>query len=71
MEAVDRSLLSKVLNRYNEEEQRAFFSGLTSSSQRARDKFNNMYRQKPFEDWTDTEKENTLGYMLGYNIIFD
>lgn len=35
----------------------------------ARHAFSKMYSAKPLSEWTDLDKQNTLGYMLGYNVI--
>jgi hypothetical protein len=68
MNMVERSKLREVLRKY-EGTHKEFFNSLALKHIAARIHFNKMYYNKPFEDWTQEDKENTLGWMLGYNVI--
>ena len=68
MSCVDRAKLSSLLNKWSGMEEDLYLM-LCKKSTMARKKFNAMYLRKPVEEWTQVERENTLGHMLGFNII--
>ena len=68
MRLINRVDLVKILELW-ENKHYHLFTMLATKNMTARHAFNKMYRAKPLSEWTDLDKQNTLGYMLGYNVI--
>lgn len=68
MRLVQRAKLVEVLTAWDGRHYQ-LFTMLAIKNKYARRSFNRMYNQKPFELWTEEDKQNTLGYMLGHNVI--
>lgn len=68
MRLIQRIEIVKMLSNWNTRHYQ-LFTMLAIKNKYSRHAFNRMYRTKLFEEWTELDKQNTLGYMLGYNVI--